>query len=265
MEKKIKFSIIVPNYNKGEYIEDCLNSIFNQTYTNYEVIFIDDGSTDNSVELAKKYNVKLLHTNHKHAGGARNKGLEQATGDYIVFLDSDDYFTNNNVLEQLSNQINDEDIIFLNYTRDDFGKTSLIEETNQDISLIIENTKNLGCPTKCFKKTILEGITFPECKRYEDINFALEAMCKAQKYTFFTNSFFTYRKVPTSNTTTEVTGDAMLDILEELIKMHRLCLKYPKYKINLINRIKRDRLKDRLDILEHLIEFDENKFKEYFN
>ena len=57
----------------------------------------------------------------------------------------------------------------------------------------------------------------------------------------------------------------MLDILEELIKMHRLCLKYPKYKINLINRIKRDRLKDRLDILEHLIEFDENKFKEYFN
>ena len=148
MEKKIKFSIIVPNYNKGEYIEDCLNSIFNQTYTNYEVIFIDDGSTDNSVELAKKYNVKLLHTNHTHAGGARNKGLEQATGDYIVFLDSDDYFTNNNVLEQLSNQINDEDIIFLNYTRDDFGKTSLIEETNQDISLIIENTKNLGCPTK---------------------------------------------------------------------------------------------------------------------
>lgn len=265
MTNKIKFSIIVPNYNKEEYINDCLSSIFNQTYTNYEVIFIDDGSTDKSVEIAKNYNVNLLHTKHTHAGGARNKGLEIATGDYIIFLDSDDYFTTNSVLEKLANQINDEDIIFLNYTRDDFGKTSLVEETNNDISYIIENTKNLGCPTKCFKRTILEGLRFPECKRYEDINFALEAMCKAQKYTFFQDSFFTYRKTASSNTTTEVTGDAMLDILEELVKMHRLCLKYPKYKINLINRIKRDRLKDRLDILEHLIEFDENKFKEYFN
>lgn len=265
MINNIKFSIIVPNYNKAEYIEDCLSSIFNQTYNNYEVIFIDDGSTDNSVEIAQKYNINLLHTKHIHAGGARNKGLENATGDYIIFLDSDDYFTDNLVLEKLANQINDEDIIFLTYTRDDFGKTSLVEETKNDISYIIENTRNLGCPTKCFKKSLLEGLKFPECKRYEDINFALEAMCKAKKYSFFKDSFFTYRKTPSSNTTTEVTGDAMLDILEELVKMHRLCLKYPKYKINLIKRIKRDRLKDRLDILEHLIEFDENKFKEYFN
>ena len=90
-------------------------------------------------------------------------------------------------------------------------------------------------------------------------------MCKATSFAYFEDSFFTYRKVPTSNTTTEITGDAMIDILEELVKMYRLCTKYPQYKLNILNRIKRDKLNTRLDILNHLIEFDENKFFDYFN
>ena len=90
-------------------------------------------------------------------------------------------------------------------------------------------------------------------------------MCKAETFAYFEDSFFTYRKVPTSNTTTEVSGDAMIDILEELVKMYRLCIKYPKYKQNILNRIKKDKLSTRLDILNHLIEFDENKFYDYFN
>ena len=163
------------------------------------------------------------------------------------------------------NQITNEDIIFLNYTKDKYGEICIIKEEKEDIAQKIENTKNLGCPTKCFKKELLEGIRFPEAKRYEDINFALEAMCKAETFGYFEDSFFTYRKVPTSNTTTEITADAMIDILEELVKMYRLCTKYPKYKINILNRIKKDKLNTRLDILNHLIEFDENKFFDYFN
>lgn len=265
MNNNLKFSIIIPNYNKEEYIKDCLESIFSQSYKNYEVIVIDDESTDNSLDVIKKFDIKLFHTNRKRAGGARNKGIENATGDYLIFLDSDDYFTNNTVLEKLAKSINNEDIIFLNYTRDDFGKTNIVKEEKEDISIKIEKTRNLGCPTKCFKKELLEDIRFPESKRYEDINFALEAMCKANTYTFFEESFFTYRKVPTSNTTTEISSEAMIDILEELIKMYRLCTKYPKYKINILNRIKKDKLSTRLDILNHLIEFDENKFYDYFN
>ncbi len=265
MMKNYKFSIIIPNYNKEEYIKECLDSIFNQTYKNVEVIVIDDASTDNSLSVIKGYNITLLHTNHTRAGGARNKGINAATGDYLIFLDSDDYFTSLNVLEKLNNIINNEDIIFLNYTRDKFGEIITVKEPKEDISTKIETTKNLGCPTKCFKKELLEGIRFPENKRYEDINFALEALCKAESYTYFEDSFFTYRKVPTSNTTTEVTADAMIDILEELVKMYRLCTKYPKYKQNILNRIKNDRLNTRLDILNHLIETDENTFKEYFN
>ena len=265
MAKEVKFSIIIPNYNKEEYVEETLNSIFNQTYKTFEVIVIDDASSDNSLEIIKKFDCIILNTNRARAGGARNKGLDHATGDYIIFLDSDDYFTDNTVLERLNNLINGEDIIFLNYTRDKYGEIITVKEDKEDISYKIENTKNLGAPTKCFKKEILEGIRFPEAKRYEDINFALEAMCKAKTFAYFEDSFFTYRKVPTSNTTTEVSGDAMIDILEELVKMYRLCLKYPKYKKNILNRIKRDKLSTRLDILNHLIEFDENKFYDYFN
>lgn len=265
MENKNRFSIIIPNYNKEEYVRETLESIFNQTYKNFEVIVVDDGSTDKSIEIIKEFDIKLFHTNRKRAGGARNVGIDNATGDYIIFLDSDDYFTDNTVLERLNNLINGEDMIFLNYTKDKFGEVMIIKEEKEDISVKIENTKNLGCPTKCFKRELLEGIRFPEAKRYEDINFALEAMCKATSFAYFENSFFTYRKVPTSNTTTEITGDAMIDILEELVKMYRLCTKYPQYKLNILNRIKRDKLNTRLDILNHLIEFDENKFFDYFN
>ena len=123
-----KFSKIIPNYNKEDYVEETLNSIFNHTYKNFEVIVIDDASSDNSIEKIKKYDVRLFHTNRKMAGGARNVGLDNATGDYILFLDSDDYFTTPTVLEELNNLIKDEDIIFLNYTKDKFGTVSLNEE-----------------------------------------------------------------------------------------------------------------------------------------
>lgn len=262
---QLKFSIIVPNYNKEEYIEETLNSIFNQTYQNIEVIIIDDGSTDNSLSIIKKYPVKLFHTNRKRAGGARNVGINNATGDYILFLDSDDYFTDSQVIERLAHLINDEDIIFLNYTKDKFGEITIIQEPKEDIALKIEKTKSLGCPTKCFKKALLENIRFPEEQRYEDINFTLEALCKAQSFAYFEDSFFTYRKVEASNTTAEISAEAMIDILEELIKLYRLSIKYPKYKTNILNRIKKDKINTRLDILNHLIEFDENKFFEYFN
>ena len=264
MNSNIKYSIIIPNYNKAEYIEECINSILNQTYKNYEIIMIDDGSTDNSIEVINKFNIEPLKTNRLQAGGARNLGLKNATGDYIIFLDSDDYLSSNNVLEKLTNIIKDEDLIFLNYSKNTYGDIKEIIEEKEELSLKIETTKQLGCPTKCFKRRMLEGIGFPECKRYEDIIFTLEAMCKAEKYTYFDESFFTYRKVANSNVTSEINEDVMIDIMEELFKIYKLCLKYPKYKLNLLNRIKKDKLSLRLDVLNELIETGNNKFREYF-
>lgn len=86
-----KFSIIVPVYNVEDYIEKCLESIKNQTYKDYEVIIVNDGSKDKSIEKAKKYPYKIINQKNMGLSAARNTGVKQSTGEYIIFLDSDDY------------------------------------------------------------------------------------------------------------------------------------------------------------------------------
>lgn len=91
----IKFSIIIPVYQVDKFLRTCLESVVVQTYNNYEVILVDDGSIDNSGkicdEFAEKYdNILVIHKENKGASVARNKGLERATGEYIIFVDSDD-------------------------------------------------------------------------------------------------------------------------------------------------------------------------------
>lgn len=104
---KIKISIIIPIYNSEKYILDCLRSIKNQSLKEYEVICIDDGSNDNSIELCNSYlsenisNYDIIKINHSGVSIARNIGIERAKGDYIFFLDSDDVIFSKDVLTKL--------------------------------------------------------------------------------------------------------------------------------------------------------------------
>lgn len=86
-----KFSIIIPVYNVEEYLEQCLESVKKQTYHDYEVIIVNDGTKDRSMEIAKKYPYKIINQKNQGLSVARNTGVKHATGDYILFLDSDDY------------------------------------------------------------------------------------------------------------------------------------------------------------------------------
>ena len=95
--KKIQISIIIPVYNVEKYLRECLNSILNQTFQDFEIICVDDGSTDKSLEILQEYKRKddrfvILQQRHSGAGSARNNGIRLAAGKYIQFLDSDDYF-----------------------------------------------------------------------------------------------------------------------------------------------------------------------------
>ena len=88
-------SLIVPIYNKGPYLDECLTSIKEQTYSNLEVIMIDDGSTDNSGKIADEFAIadkrfKVIHTPNSGSCVARNKGLDMFTGDFVTFVDADD-------------------------------------------------------------------------------------------------------------------------------------------------------------------------------
>lgn len=91
-----KISVIVPIYNSSKYLDRCLNSIVNQSYLNIEILLIDDGSTDNSLEICNKFaikdkRIKVFHKENNGVSAARNDGIEYSTGDYIAFVDSDDY------------------------------------------------------------------------------------------------------------------------------------------------------------------------------
>ncbi len=100
-----KVSIVIPVYNNSPYLDECLKSVIQQTYKNLEIIIVDDNSTDNSLEVIEGYHDKRIRVLklRKNSGAAiaRNKGVEIATGDYLCFLDSDDYWVNDKIERQV--------------------------------------------------------------------------------------------------------------------------------------------------------------------
>ena len=126
-KRDYKFAIIVPNYNNdhGEYegktfLQNCIESVINQTYKNFELIIVDDMSTDTSVKTIQKYDDKRIHLiqniRKRYNGGSRNVGIEYAKttdADYICFLDSDDWWMHNKVLEHINNKLYDHEMMIL--------------------------------------------------------------------------------------------------------------------------------------------------------
>ena len=113
----IKYSIIVPIYNIEKYIEECILSVINQSYKNYELVLVDDGSLDNSGIIcdnyAKKYKkIKVIHKKNGGLSDARNAGIKISTGEYVLFLDGDDTLYNN-CLEEINSQLSDDSIDLL--------------------------------------------------------------------------------------------------------------------------------------------------------
>ena len=102
----MNLSIIIPIYNKAEYISECLNGVFAQTLKDIEIICIDDGSTDGSAEIISEFaendeRIRLIKQNNRGAGAARNAGIKVAKGEYIAFLDADDYYPSNDTLARI--------------------------------------------------------------------------------------------------------------------------------------------------------------------
>lgn len=96
-----KISVIIPTYNSAKYIKDTIESVLNQTYKDLEIIVVDDGSTDNTKDIVSKYQVKYIYQENKGPAAARNRGIKEAQGEYIAFLDSDDVW----MVEKLEKQM----------------------------------------------------------------------------------------------------------------------------------------------------------------
>ena len=126
-----KISVIIPVYGVEKYIRKCLESVVNQTYKNLEIIVVNDGTKDNSMEIVKEYleDKRIVIINKENGGisSARNAGLKIATGDYISFVDSDDWLELD-LYKKLMIDLNDEDIIIFNYKVIDNKNLKVLKE-----------------------------------------------------------------------------------------------------------------------------------------
>ena len=111
MQKKPRFSIIVPVYNTEKYLKRCLDSISKQSFTDYEVIIINDGSTDNSSNIISKYPYEVINQENQGLSMARNNGVKVSSGDYLIFLDSDDYIEKDLLKEINESLFNNPDLV----------------------------------------------------------------------------------------------------------------------------------------------------------
>ena len=163
------FKIIIPNYNNEKWLDKCLSSIFNQTFKDFEVIVVDDCSTDGSLDIIRKYPVKLIQADHKvYNGGARNIGIRlESNQPYTMFLDSDDWFYDNKVLEKIAKHLkkNPVDCLTLQYNCImDYGEIVMTMERNTLKDLV--DSPNVACWTKVIKTELIQE--FPENTLMED-------------------------------------------------------------------------------------------------
>lgn len=212
----IKVSVIVPVYNGEKHLNECLDSIAGQTLTDIEIICVDDGSTDSSYEILKSYSEKdprfqIYRQENKYAGAARNLGKSHATGEYLVFWDSDDFF-NLDALEKLYNQAKsvDADVCvcggnqFLESKQKLFPwppylstkgipKTGTFNRfTNPDRYL---NFTNAAAWNKMFRREYIEGLDldFQTVRNGNDVYFTVNALGLADKITIVEEKLVNYR------------------------------------------------------------------------
>ena len=202
-------SIIIPIYNCEQHLEKCIKSIQNQTYTHLEILLIDDGSTDSSGEICDNYSkedvrIKVFHCQNGGVSAARNFGINHANGEYIAFVDSDDYLLPE-MYEKLINKANetDSDMVFCRYQAID-SKGVISEETSgierfikeKDLSLFIVHTKDLimgTCWRSLYKRSFVLPFKFnTDLILGEDLVFMLQLLTSTQNISFVPDVLYNY-------------------------------------------------------------------------
>lgn len=220
-------SIIIPGYNAEKYVERNIRSVLNQTYKNFELIFIDDGSKDKTYQIVEKLanedkRVKLSRHENKGVCATRNDGLKIASGEYITFLDDDDYIEPNmyevliNLLKTTNTDVASGKLIkefqylkedfYYNYTNEDIknAKIKVFDNPNDIIKNIIEGDYHLEgfIWNKVYKASAIKGVFFNEnISLMEDIMFSFDVgLLKNIKYSFIDLTFYHYRIFNASTT-----------------------------------------------------------------
>lgn len=258
-------SIIVPTYNVEKYIKECMDSLLAQTYENTEIIVFDDGSTDNTVSVMKRYadSIKLIENEtNKGQGARRNQGLEIASGKYIYFMDADDWLEKEAISELVKQaEITEAEIVRFNGTafyeenqsqikegQYDFSHTLTHKEVYTGEEALIKNRKAFS-PSPCLyltKKELIDrhNLLFIEDALHEDEYFTTLLFARAQKMTYLNEDYY-HRRYRTASTMTEETENHKLKSFDSYLKVFKVLeeeLQKPDYSNSQKQFIKRQLL-----------------------
>lgn len=232
----MKISVIIPVYNVEKYVEKCVKSVLEQEFSDYEIIVVDDGSTDRSSEIVNKLykengdKIKIITQKNKGLGGARNTGIENASGEYLFFLDSDDYIAKN-ALKDLYNQAKKEklDILIFN--------ALMVDESDKDLGICKGCSRNDIFNLKKYPKLLCElpgawnklyrtslfidnDIRYPNKVWYEDIRTTLKLYPYAERVGYIDEIYYYYlqreNSIMQSNKSSKVIEirDAIQDVVD---------------------------------------------------
>lgn len=204
-----KASVIIPVYNSERYIENCLKSLLNQDYQNIEIIVVNDGSTDSSEKIIKEYSkkkslVKYIYQDNFGAPSARNKGLSKATGDYIIFFDSDDFVEKNFISKMVEKIEEGNDLVICGSDEIDMN-SHFLQKKRTDLKYKFKDFKyekffyDPYPGNKIFRKSIIDkyGIRFDNVRIGQDLNFYLKYVCHIENYKYIDDILSHYRIVNT--------------------------------------------------------------------
>lgn len=241
-------SIIVPVFNAQNYIEKCIKSIICQTYIDWELLLVDDGSTDSSYEICKKYINKKINVFHKNNGGvssARNYGLKKSKGDYIVFIDADDY-VDKNYLKNLYDNIRDNDLVVSGYkevysngkvNKRNFGEKNMTIEyiKNKFDELYLSNFFNSPF-NKLYKKSLI-NCKFDENQTLgEDLLFNLQYIKNCKNINSIKNTDYNY-VINNTSATNKYNSKAIYNYLFIKKELENICKRMNYYESGSINEI----------------------------
>lgn len=265
-------SVIVPVYNTEKYLKDCINSILTQTFNDLELILIDDGSTDNSGVICDEYakldaRVRVFHQENRGVSTARNVGIDNALGEYITFVDADDYIVNN-ALEILYNDIvnNKADISYAGGVKVYESATEALEKAQFKIwqgdsalreSLMGNYHTNSAC-RKLYNKEFIGTIRFEDGRKIHEDGFFLFC-CFLKKPTVFIRNVcvYRYRNNPESASKSAF-SDKFFDVLHFAERKKELITEYfPEYEAEMKNML----VRANLIMLQLLCKTNDKKYK----
>lgn len=249
-------SIIVPIYNVDKYLEECIESLRNQTYKNLEIILINDGSTDNSEQICRKeekQDNRIVFINKKNGGAAsaKNEGLKIAKGDYITFVDSDD-FIEADMIEYMVNTIKkyNSDIVQCSFTNlykdtEKFTYDKIVEQkiSSKDfLELFLTKWDSSLFWNKLFKREVIENVFFKEGRCIDDEFFTYKCVINSENIVTSNKIVYNYRM--------RKSGVMKSESSQKQILKDRVDYLYERYEI--VRKIYKDLDKD---FLEHLLTY----------